>query len=138
MSRKSLDATLAAMAHSHAPLDSILGKLGISRSTNHHPLFQVAINYVKDSVDEIDFGNDGTIQWDGGVPGGNPYDPMLKVAAMPNSTIVSLITPRNLYSGSDGALLLMWYTRALDCLARDTYCEVGDVLSPTIPISWRP
>lgn len=125
VARRSFNATLAAMAHSHVPLDSILGRLGISRSTSHHPLFQVAINYRKSASDETDFGDNGKIQWDGGVPGGNPYDMLLNVVATPNSTIVSIITQQNLYRASDGALVLKWYTRALEALARDPCCEIG-------------
>ncbi|EEA23761.1 hybrid PKS-NRPS PsoA [Talaromyces marneffei ATCC 18224] len=125
VARRSLNATLAAIAHSHAPLDSILGKLRLSKSTTHHPLFQVAINYRKTPSDETDFGRDGKIVWDGGVPGGNPYDMLLNVVATPNSSILSLITQRGLYGASDGALILKWYTRALEALAQNPSCEIS-------------
>ncbi|TVY90824.1 Fusarin C synthetase [Lachnellula willkommii] len=125
VARRSRDAALAALAHSHAPFDMILDGLGISKSASHHPLFQVAINYRKAPLNETDFGRDGKIQWDGAVPGGNPYDLLLNVAATSDWTFVSLITQRNLYEASDGALMLKWYTRALEALARDPCFEVG-------------
>ncbi|OTA89383.1 hypothetical protein M434DRAFT_14594 [Hypoxylon sp. CO27-5] len=125
VARRARDAALAALAHSRAPIDTVFSNLGLSRSTDHHPLFQVAINYRKAPLNETDFGSDGKIRWDGAVPGGNPYDLFLNVAATSDWTFVSLITQRNLYEVSDGALLLKWYTRALEYLARDPQSEVG-------------
>ena len=125
VARRSRDAALAAMAHSRAPIDMIIGQLGIPRSTSHHPLFQVAINYRKAPLNETDFGQDGKIKWDGAVPGGNPYDVLLNVAETSDWTFISLITQRNLYEADDGALLLKWYTRALEALARNPSSEAG-------------
>ncbi|OTA65769.1 hypothetical protein K449DRAFT_431220 [Hypoxylon sp. EC38] len=125
VARRARDAALAALAHSRAPIDTVFSNLGLSRSTGHHPLFQVAINYRKAPLNETDFGSDGKIRWDGAVPGGNPYDLFLNVAATSDWTFVSLITQWNLYEASDGALLLKWYTRALEYLARDPQSEVG-------------
>ncbi|KAK6066342.1 beta-ketoacyl synthase domain-containing protein [Seiridium cupressi] len=125
VARRSRDATFAALSHSRAPIDMVIGDLELSRSTEHHPLFQVAINYRKAPMNETDFGNDGKIQWEGAVPGGNPYDLMLNVAATSDWTFVSFITQRNLYESSDSALMLKWFTRALEALARDPNLEVG-------------
>lgn len=125
VAKRARDSALAALSHSHAPIEMVFDDLGISKSTEHHPLFPVAINYRKAPLSEADFGSDGKILWDGGVPGGNPYDLMLNVAATPDYTFVSMITQRNLYEASDGALLLKWYTRALESLARDPSLEVG-------------
>ncbi|GAB1312360.1 hypothetical protein MFIFM68171_02570 [Madurella fahalii] len=125
VARRSRDAALAALAHSQVPIDMVLDDLAVSRWTNHHPLFQVAINYRRAPLNETDFGGDGKIQWDGAVPGGNPYDLLLNVAATSDWTFVSLITRQNLYRVSDGALLLKWYTRALEALARDPSSEVA-------------
>ena len=125
VARRSRDAALAAATHSHAPLDVVIDGLGLSKSTSHHPLFQVAINYRKAPLNETDFGSAGTIQWDGAVPGGNPYDLLLNVASTPDWTFISLITQQNLYEASDGVLLSKWYRRALEALARDPYSEVG-------------
>ncbi|RWA13463.1 hypothetical protein EKO27_g1633 [Xylaria grammica] len=125
VARRSRDETLAAITHSRAPIDMVISELQLSRSTNHHPLFQVAINYRKAPLNETDFGNDGKIRWDGAVPGGNPYDMLLNVASTSDWTFVSLITQRNLYEASDGALLLKWYTRALKGLAHDPSSQVG-------------
>lgn len=124
VAKRSFNATLAAMTHSHPSLDAIIGRLGVSRSKGHHPLFQVAINYRKSPLDETDFGVDGKIQWDGGVPGGSPYDMLLNVVATPNSSVVSMITQRILYRASDGVLMLKWYTRVLQALVRDPQCEI--------------
>jgi non-ribosomal peptide synthetase component F len=74
------DSALAALSHSHAPFDMILGSLGLSRSSPHHPLFQVAVNYRKASLNETDFGIDGKIEWQGAVLAGHPYDLLLNVA----------------------------------------------------------
>ncbi|KAI1635697.1 hybrid PKS-NRPS PsoA [Biscogniauxia mediterranea] len=125
VARRSRDAALAALSHSQTPFAAVLDTLGISKSSDHHPLFQVAINYRKAALNETSFGRDGKIQWDGAVPGGHPYDLLLNVAATPDWTFISFITQRSLYDSSDGALLLKWYTRALEALARDPCLEVG-------------
>ncbi|KAI0430586.1 hybrid PKS-NRPS PsoA [Xylaria sp. FL1042] len=125
VAKKSRDAALGALTHSRAPIDAIIGELGLSRSVSHHPLFQVAINYRKAPLNETDFGPDGKIEWDGAVPGGNPYDLFLNVASTSEWTYVSLITQQSLYDSSDCALLLKWYTRALQALALDPFSQVG-------------
>ncbi|KAI1383554.1 hybrid PKS-NRPS PsoA [Hypoxylon trugodes] len=126
VARRSRDTILASLAHSRAPIDMILDELAIPKPSDHHPLFQVAINYRKAPLNETSFGSDGKIEWDGAVPGGNPYDLLLNVAATTDWTFISFITQQNLYHKSDGALLLKWYTRALEALAQDPYSEVGD------------
>ncbi|KFA47547.1 hypothetical protein S40293_02162 [Stachybotrys chartarum IBT 40293] len=124
VAKEARDAAAAALAHQRAPVDMVLGELGISRSTAHHPLFQVAINYRKAPLNETSFGSDGKIEWDGAVPGGNPYDLFLNVASTSDWTFVSFITSRSLYEAADGELLLKWYTRALEALAQDPLTEV--------------
>ncbi|TGJ82343.1 hypothetical protein E0Z10_g6410 [Xylaria hypoxylon] len=126
IARRARDAVVAAMAHSRAPFDVLVGDLKLSRSTSHHPLFQVAINYSKSPFDETDFGRNGKIVWDGGVPGGHPYDLMLNVGAMSDWTFLSLIAQRSLYNASDVALLHKWYMHALEALARDPSILVGN------------
>ncbi|KAI1328158.1 hybrid PKS-NRPS PsoA [Xylariaceae sp. FL0255] len=125
VARTSRDAALAAITHSRAPIDMVIGELELSRAVSHHPIFQVAINYRKAPLNETDFGADGKIQWDGAVPGGNPYDLFLNVAATSDWTYISLITQKNLYESTDGALMLKWYTRALEGLAHDPSCQIG-------------
>ncbi|KUJ10079.1 hybrid PKS-NRPS PsoA [Mollisia scopiformis] len=127
VAKRTRDAASKALAHSQAPLDMVLGSdgLDILRSTSRHPLFQAAINYRKAPLNETSFGRDGRIEWDGAVPGGHPYDMLLNVASTSEWTFVSLITQQSLYEESDGALLLKWYTRALEGLARDVCTEVG-------------
>ncbi|KAH8689029.1 hybrid PKS-NRPS PsoA [Talaromyces proteolyticus] len=125
VARRSRDAVLAALGHSLAPLDMILDNLGVSKSTEHHPLFQVAVNYRKGFPSATDFGSDGSIEWEKGVPGGHPYDMLLNIAATSDWTYISFVLQRNLFEASDGELLLKWYTRALEALARDPDFEVG-------------
>ncbi|PVH96120.1 hybrid PKS-NRPS PsoA [Periconia macrospinosa] len=125
VAKRSRDVALAAMTQSYAPLDLVLGGVGASPSTDHHPLFQVAINYRKGALNETDFGPDSKIEWDSAVPGGHPYDFLLDISTSPRGTRISLVTQRSLYNKSDGTLLLNWYTRALEALALDTNCEVG-------------
>jgi amino acid adenylation domain-containing protein/thioester reductase-like protein len=125
VAKRSSTAALAAMTHSYAPLDMVLSRLGVSRSTEHHPLFQAAINYRKGALNETDFGTNAMIQWDHAVPGGHPYDLLLDIAAAPEGTRISLVTQQSLYEKSDGALLLKWYVRALEGLAMNPDCEIG-------------
>ncbi|KAJ8121483.1 hypothetical protein ONZ43_g2074 [Nemania bipapillata] len=125
---RSRDAATAAMAHSRAPIDVVIGDLQLPRSSRHHPLFQVAINYSKSPLGRTDFGKDGKIEWDGGVPGGHPYDLMLNVAAMSDWTFLSLIAQRNLYKASHVSLMLDWYMYALKALAQDSSLPVGSCL----------
>ncbi|KAK3326511.1 hybrid PKS-NRPS PsoA [Apodospora peruviana] len=128
LARKSRDAVLAALDHANVPFDMILDELGISRwtSSGRHPLFQVAINYRRAPLNETDFGTHGKIQWDGPVvPGGNPYDLLLNVATTSDWSFISFITQKDLYRASDGALLLKWYTGALEALVRDPSVQVA-------------
>lgn len=115
VARRSRDAAVAAFSHPHAPIDIV----------DQQSLFQVAINYRKASFKETEFGNDGKIEWEGGVPAGNPYDLLLNIAVMSDWTFVSLITQQSLYTATDGELLLKWYTRSLEALARDPSFEVN-------------
>src|SRR5262249_51975895 len=69
---------------------------------------------------------DGKIVWDGGVPGGHPYDLMLNVGAMPDWTFLSLVAQRSLYKASDVALLHKWYMHALEILVHDPSIPVGN------------
>lgn len=124
VAKRSRDVVLAALAE-RAPFDTVLDNLGISKATSHHPLFQVAINYMSGPLHETSFGCDGKMQWDGAVLGGHPYDLLLNVVATPEWTSISWATNHDLYGGSDGALLLKWYARALESLAHDTECEIG-------------
>lgn len=126
IARRARDAVVAAMAHSRAPFDMVLGDLELSRSPSHHPIFQVAINYSRSPFEETDFGRDGKIVWDGGVPGGHPYDLMLNVGAMSDWTFLSLIGQRSLYKASEVALLHKWYMSALEALAQDPSILVGN------------
>ncbi|KAI1167690.1 hypothetical protein F5B18DRAFT_600946, partial [Nemania serpens] len=126
IARHSRDVALAAISHSRAPIDMVIGELELSRSANHHPLFQVAVNYRRAPLNETDFGSDGKIHWDGAVPGGNPYDLFLNVAATADWTYVSLITQQSLYEATDGALMLKWYTRALEAFAYNSSCHISE------------
>ncbi|KFH44047.1 Nonribosomal peptide synthetase-like protein [Hapsidospora chrysogenum ATCC 11550] len=124
VARSCRDAALNASAHQSTSFDTILDALEISRSTPHHPLFQVAINHRRAALNNTAFGTDGEIEWEGGVPGGNPYDIFLNVYASSNWTIVQFITQSSLYDQSDSELLLSWYTRALEALAHDSSREI--------------
>lgn len=124
IAKRSRDMALAALA-ARAPLDAVLDDLGVSRATSHHPLFQVAINYMSGTLHETNFGCDGKIQWDGAVLGGHPYDLLLNIVATPEWTSISWATNHDLYEGFDGELLLKWYIRALESLAQDTGSEIG-------------
>ncbi|KAK3987151.1 Fusarin C synthetase [Cladorrhinum sp. PSN332] len=129
LAKRARDAVLASLAHSRdMPFDKILNELGISSrptSRHHHPLFQAAINYRRAPLHETDFGTDGKIKWDGAVPGGNPYDLFLNVAATSDWTFISFITQDNIYRKSDGDLLLKWYIRALEALVRNPSVRVA-------------
>jgi amino acid adenylation domain-containing protein len=124
VARSCRDAALNASAHQSTSFDTILDALEISRSTPHHPLFQVAINHRRAALNNTAFGTDGEIEWEGGVPGGNPYDIFLNVYASSNWTIVQFITQSSLYDQSDSELLLSWYTRALEALVHDSSREI--------------
>ncbi|KAI1325528.1 hybrid PKS-NRPS PsoA [Xylariaceae sp. FL0255] len=125
VARRVRDAVVAAMTHSHAPFDLVAGDLGLSRSSGHHPLFQSAMNYSSSSFQDTEFGRDGKIVWEGGVPGGHPYDLMLNVGGMTDGAFVSLIAQSSLYKTSEVELLLKWYIRALETLAHNPSIAVG-------------
>ncbi|KAJ0124367.1 hypothetical protein J7T55_005705 [Diaporthe amygdali] len=112
---------LEALAHTRAPFDTILDHLRVSRSGSHHPIFQVALDYRQGYSAEDKFA-DGMIQWDAerSLTARNPNDIFINVTqASGGRTYIHWTTQKYMYSASDGRMMMTWYTRILDALARD-------------------
>lgn len=125
VARSCRDAVLGALAHSQPALTAILDHLGIVRSNDSHPLFQVAVNYERLTVSETGFGYDGKVQWTGAVPAGVPYDLLVNIHETPKSTFLSFVTQESLYTQSDTELMLGWFTRAIENLCRQPSTEIS-------------
>ncbi|RYP44858.1 hypothetical protein DL768_008721 [Monosporascus sp. mg162] len=126
VAKRSRHVLFPALANARAPFDMILGHLDAPRSSSTHPLFQVAMNYRSDFKNHTPLGDDGTIEWTGGAPARNPYDLVINVTETPDWTLLSFITQEYLYERSDTELMLGWYTRALENLARNPSYNIAN------------
>ncbi|XXH02496.1 hypothetical protein Hte_008872 [Hypoxylon texense] len=117
LARRTSKMTLEALENSRAPFDRILDHLETARHGNHHPLFQVALNY-RMGV-ELQTLGDGHIDWTGSIPASTPYDLSVDITETPTGTILALSFQKYLYHVSDMKLLLKWYTRALEGFSDD-------------------
>ncbi|RYP33861.1 hypothetical protein DL767_004591 [Monosporascus sp. MG133] len=126
VAKRSRDVVFPALANARVPFDMILDHLDVPRSSSTHPLFQVAMNYRSGFKSHTPLGDDGTIEWTGGVPARNPYDLVVNVTETPDWTLLSFITQKYLYERSDTELMLGWYTRALENLARNPSFNVAN------------
>lgn len=125
--QKCRNMVLESLAHARAPFDAILDHLRVSRSGSHHPLFQVAMDYRQGYSAEDKFA-DGTIQWDAerSITARNPYDIFINVTqASAGRTFMHWTTQKYLYSASDGRLMMTWYMRILDALARQPFMIIA-------------
>ncbi|RYP05746.1 hypothetical protein DL764_003604 [Monosporascus ibericus] len=126
VAKRSRDVVFPALANARVPFDMILDHLDVPRSSSTHPLFQVAMNYRSGFRSHTPPGDDGTIEWTGGVPARNPYDLVINVTETSDWTLLSFITQKYLYERSDTELMLGWYTRALENLARNPSFNVAN------------
>jgi amino acid adenylation domain-containing protein len=133
--QESRDMVFAAFSNARAPFDAILDHLQVSRAGSHHPIFQVALDYREGYSAEDKFG-DGTIHWDHrqSITVRNPHDIFVNVTPASGSrTFIHWTTQKYMYNASDSRLMMTWYTRILDTLARDpsTYISRCPVATET-------
>ena len=122
LAQESRNMVLEALARRRAPFDAILDHLLVSRAGSHHPLFQVALDYRQGYAAEQQMFGEGTIEWDikHSITARNPYDIFINVTpASGDRTFIHWTTQRYMYSASDSRLMMTWYTRILDALARE-------------------
>ncbi|KAI1416801.1 hybrid PKS-NRPS PsoA [Hypoxylon sp. FL1857] len=151
LAKRTRDIVLAALAHSQAPFDMIVGHVRDSRSGNHHPLFQVMMNYSMWHSDETQMG-DGKIEWIGGTYARHPYDLVVDVTESPTGAFLSFTAQKYLYHASDVQLMLEWYVGALKGFVNLPSISVGDFplsdgtsiermrtfgLGKSLPITWE-
>ncbi|KAL7905494.1 putative PKS-NRPS protein [Trichoderma velutinum] len=103
----------AAHAHSGVPLDVILEKTDIPRSTTHTPLFQIAMNHRQGSFSELPLGN-CQINFKSGYDAKSPYDFAFSVTPLRTSCIVQIVSRADLYSQADTEMLHSMYTTLLE------------------------
>ncbi|RYP41495.1 hypothetical protein DL767_001000 [Monosporascus sp. MG133] len=125
VARRTRDMVLEALANSRVPFDKILDLLGTTRHSNHHPLFQVALNYRMGVELQMPLG-DNNIEWTRSIPASNPYDLLIDITETPTGTLLSFTTQKYLYDASDIRLVMKWYIRALEGLARNPATRVSD------------
>ncbi|KAL4759444.1 uncharacterized protein BDW70DRAFT_161729 [Aspergillus foveolatus] len=103
---------LAAISNSEAPFDLILEDLKVLRSTDHSPLFQVAVNYRMGAMLQVPLG-EGTMEVAAADDAKNPYD---------------LSFGKQLYTEQSTELLLQMYM--------DVLCASSD--NPSLPVNQLP
>ncbi|KAI1822640.1 beta-ketoacyl synthase domain-containing protein [Xylaria intraflava] len=117
--RRTRDRVVSCMAHSLVPFEMILEELKVPRSSDHHPLFQVLVNYRLGFSNETPLGP-GKIEWIGGLPSKNTYDLEVDITTSSGgSGLLSVTGQKYLFGQSDLKYLLKWYCRALEGYAQN-------------------
>ncbi|KAK0616902.1 hypothetical protein B0T14DRAFT_435063 [Immersiella caudata] len=131
LARQTRDNVLGVLANSRVPFDTILDHLGVSRSGNQNPLFQIAVNWRNGFAVESKLGG-CSIHWTSAVSARNPYDLIVDFTDMPEYMHISLTTQKYLYHGEDNKRLAQWYLAALECFSSDAALAISDcpVASP--------
>ncbi|KAK4449716.1 hypothetical protein QBC34DRAFT_463102 [Podospora aff. communis PSN243] len=131
LARQTRDNVLGVLANSRVPFDTMLDHLGISRSGNQNPLFQIAVNWRNGFAAESKLG-DCSIHWTSAISARNPYDLIVDFTDMPEYMHISFTTQKYLYHGEDNQGLAQWYLSTLDGFASDTTLPISDcrVASP--------
>jgi len=132
LARQTRDNVLGVLANSRVPFDTILDHLGVSRSGNQNPLFQIAVNWRNGFAAESKLGDDCSIHWTSAVSARNPYDLIVDFTDMPEYMHISFTTQKYLYHGEDNRRLAQWYLAALDGFASHVGLPISDcpVASP--------
>ncbi|KAK0748473.1 hypothetical protein B0T21DRAFT_420395 [Apiosordaria backusii] len=109
---------LAALEHSTLPFDTLLSKLNIPRSGDHHPLFQVAINYrLGHGSSKSHWGEGCEVEWTDMVVARNPFDMHLDVTDIGDEGLwIGLGVQKYLYSEFDAEVLGRSFVRLLEGL----------------------
>ncbi|KAH9908264.1 beta-ketoacyl synthase domain-containing protein [Xylariomycetidae sp. FL2044] len=119
------DSVVSGMTHSRAPFGMILDHLHVARSSDHHPLFQVLVNYRLGFSKETAL-DKGKIEWIGGLPSKNAYDLEFDITTPSQGPgLMSVTGQKYLFAESDLKLILQWYCRALEGYARKPDLSIG-------------
>ncbi|GAW13549.1 hypothetical protein ANO14919_029360 [Xylariales sp. No.14919] len=124
VAHQSRDVAFAALSNRLA-FDVLLDNLKDARYGDHHPMFQVALNYRAGFQTQTSIG-DGTMEWTGGILPRNPYDLTVDVTEFPGSTVLCFNTQSYLYGSTDTQRMLTWFKRALEGFALEPSTKVRD------------
>lgn len=125
VAQRARDTVLAALSAAGVPFEMLLDELKVPRHNNHHPLFQVIVNYRLGIPSHSPFGN-GEIEWTGAMAAKNSYDLAVEVSDTPRGAcVLSFTTQRYLYSAADTKRLMNWYIHALKSFALDSSVRVS-------------
>ncbi|KAI1342720.1 hypothetical protein F5Y15DRAFT_266068 [Xylariaceae sp. FL0016] len=116
------DMSLETLTQQRAPFDAILDSLEVSRAGSHHPLFQVALDYRQGYTVKQGMFGEGVMEWDikRSITARNPYDIFVNITpTAKDRTFVHWTTQKYMYSSSDSKLMMKWYVRILDAMARE-------------------
>ncbi|RYP45085.1 hypothetical protein DL768_008516 [Monosporascus sp. mg162] len=126
LARKTSQTVLEGYGHAGVPLDAILEKLDMQRSSAYTPLFQVAFNYRIGDLLETKLGNCAVslVQYE---DARTPYDFTLNVTQSANGGhLLELISSDYLYSVPVTNWVLDTYVRLLSSLSLDQSTKVQD------------
>ncbi|KAI1392616.1 hybrid PKS-NRPS PsoA [Hypoxylon trugodes] len=125
LAQRTRQGVFEALTNSRVPFDMILDNLEGARSGNHHPIFQVAMNYRMGYASQTPMEN-GKFEWTGAIYARNPYDLVVDVTENSDRTLLFFTTQKYLYRASDTKLLMNWYTRVLEGLVENPSSRVSD------------
>lgn len=113
----------AALEHSKVPFDVLLGELGVVRSAEYNPIFQVFMDYRQGDREHNKFdGLDAEVAYNHSA---NGYDLQLEVADTANGeSLLVMKLQDSLYSQAHTELLLGAFVNLLDQLSQDTSSDI--------------
>ncbi|KAI3391564.1 hypothetical protein diail_7142, partial [Diaporthe ilicicola] len=126
--RRTFQTVLAGLVHAHVPFDHLLDRIGIQRSEEHTPLFQVAFNYRVGDLLQQELG-DCTVKLVHYEDAKTPYDLTFNVTQTPTGgQLVEIASDANLYSEKSTETIMDIYIGLLRSLTLDQSVKVKDCL----------
>lgn len=124
--QRTSETVLAGLMHAQVPFDYILDQLGIQRSADHTPLFQVAFNYRIGDLLHSELGNCAVklVHYEDAK---TPYDLTINVTqAHKGSSLLELVSDANIYSKRSTETIMDIYLGLLRLLALESETKVKD------------
>ncbi|KAI3343729.1 hypothetical protein F4824DRAFT_507516 [Ustulina deusta] len=125
IARRTRDMALRALNNSRVPFDMVLDHVRVAQSRDHHPLFQIQLNYRNRYITNTPLDNTA-IEWTQGIAARNPYDITIDITETSEGTRMHFSTQQYLYGESESTILMKRYICALEGLSHDTSTIVSN------------
>ncbi|KAK1961304.1 PKS-NRPS hybrid [Colletotrichum sublineola] len=125
--KKASSKILASLSNSMIPLDALLDKLQVPRTTRHSPIFQVIINY-RLGVLGLNSIGDAAVKYLQSQSSGNPYDLGVNITDTPDGTcLLHVAVQDELYSKEAAQSIMDCYRYLLESACAAPQSEVAEL-----------